>query len=195
MLMPNQTGKDFENSGRRLIYNFIALRADFKSVDSDTVTEESQKQFYDFISDFYLKIYDDPSIISMVIEPDETEERPHKGRVCEAWNHAHLEPRKLRRKNQKIICDLFNTLEFMGVTGVLSGSRLIVQKSALELNKAKLNKTLKTLSSLGIAYEENDTAVSLWSEKYLLMCPAWKLLAEISKENVGKDVFIRTVLI
>jgi hypothetical protein len=148
------------------------------------------------MTEVYKKLFDTPAIAGMVIEPDETEDRPHKDRVCENWWHAHLEPRKLMRKNQKILVEFFNSLELLGRIGELRDEKLFVSKVILKeskFNKPKILKLIDALKALGVKIYEEIDSLTIWSDKYPSICNGWKLLSEVSGANVEYDAFSRSV--
>ena len=106
MSLPKQA--DYSNSAERVIYNISAMRAEFKAVDSDTLSETAQRQFYDFMTGVCRRLFQNPDIINLIIEPDETENDPHPHRKYKPNTHKYLETRKLTRKNQKILSRLLS---------------------------------------------------------------------------------------
>jgi len=188
--------QDFANSAQRLVYNFAAMRADYKSTASKTATNEAQRQFFDFMTGVYTKLYDDPTIVGMIIDHDETEDTPHPHRVYKEGTHRYLESRKLLRKNQKILADFFASLEWLGVYSKIVADKLVITVEDLKCHKptkSKLSKLLDTFRSVGFDVVEQADTVSISCIAYPKMCDAWKLLSQVSDSNKGYDAFVRHV--
>ena len=194
MSIPNPIQRDFDNSSQRIVANVHAMRAEYMPVKSESASEESQKQLYDFLTDVYEAIYENPMLIQMDTEPDEVEEKPHAGRPpYEPWHHRHLPVRKHMRKNLKIFCDFFEALQSIGEISTLSDGKLSAEKSVLKFNKPKLKKICTMLSHCGVGYSDDNEYLTIWHDKYPFMCPAWKLLSEIHSANPKRDIFIRSL--
>ena len=71
MKCENRIGKRFCNLAQRIIYAYKCTYPDFIPVKHSKVSKESQKQMHDFLCDTICSIYDDPTIISLKIEPDD----------------------------------------------------------------------------------------------------------------------------
>jgi len=181
MLIPKQA--DFNSSAARIIYNVSAMRAEFNAVDSDTVSETAQRQFYDFMTGAIHRMFQNPEIIGLIIEPDETENNPHPHRKYKPNTHKYLETRKLLRKNQKILSDFFDTLEWLGSIGEEAGEKLMVPMCDLvtrSKNKPKQKKLLDTLRAVGFDLIERDGMLFIGCDAYPQMCCAWRLLSDVA---------------
>jgi hypothetical protein len=175
----NRIGTDFDNVSQRLVYNYIATQPDFRPIPSDAASETAQRQLYDFVGGIYTALYQDPALIGMTTEPDETEDRPYPNRVYKDENRKYLEARKLRRKNEDKIEGLFDSLQRLGELGTVRDGALAVERDALGLNKRAYAALVKDLTALGLSCADARGTLSLSSPTYPEMCDAWKLLAAL----------------
>lgn len=184
----NRIGTGFDNVSQRLVYNYIATQPDFRPVPSDAASETAQRQFYDFIAGIYTALYNDPALIEMTTEPDETEDRPNPDRVYKDEDRKHLEARKLRRKNEDKIEGLFDNLQRLGELGAVRDGALVVEKDALGLNKRAYAALTKNLTALGLSCADAGATLSLSSRAYPAMGDAWKRLATLgAAESAAYD--------
>ncbi len=184
----NRIGTGFDNVSQRLVYNYIATQPDFRPVPSDAASETAQRQLYDFIAGIYTALYNDPALIEMTTEPDETEDRPNPDRVYKDEDRKHLEARKLRRKNEDKIEGLFDNLQRLGELGAVRDGALVVEKDALGLNKRAYAALTKNLTALGLSCADAGATLSLSSRAYPAMGDAWKRLATLgAAESAAYD--------
>ncbi len=184
----NRIGTGFDNVSQRLVYNYIATQPDFRPVPSDAASETAQRQLYDFVAGIYTALYNDPALIEMTTEPDETEDRPNPDRVYKDEDRKHLEARKLRRKNEDKIEGLFDNLQRLGELGAVRDGALVVEKDALGLNKRAYAALTKNLTALGLSCADAGATLSLSSRAYPAMGDAWKRLATLgAAESAAYD--------
>lgn len=179
MDLRNRIGTDFDNVSQRLVYNYIVTQPGFRPIPSEVSSETAQRQFYDFVCGIYTALYHAPALIGMTTEPDETEDRPNPDRVYKDETKKYLEARKLRRKNEDKIEDMFDNMQRLGELGVVRDDALVVEKEALGLKKRTLTTLIKQLTALGLHCAEDDRTLCLRSGAYPEMWDAWKLLATL----------------
>jgi len=71
-IFPNMINSDFDNLAQRSIYFFLATLPGFQAVQSSDATADQQQAAYDFICSIYRQLYDDPSLLGLKVEPDDT---------------------------------------------------------------------------------------------------------------------------
>ena len=172
MLFENKMGKDFENLGQRMTYVLAAQMSLLNTVDSGTASAKAQEELYSFICDYYISVFNDPSLIGIDDLPDECENNTHGGK-------HYLETRKLMRKVQKKITDVFDWLILCGKIGAIEDKKLITNKKEAKLTKKKL----EVLERLGLQFVINDSELSIISTKYPEIMIALKYIADISPEK------------
>lgn len=111
MRFENMVGKDFQNVSQRVIYSIIASFDEFQTITTKEADDKSQKQMYDFLWNFAISIYNDPSILKLPLDKDECEDRT-------ADSKHYLETRKIMRKISKQIEDFYTMLMDIGQTGI-----------------------------------------------------------------------------
>lgn len=169
MLFENHMGKDFENLGQRLTYVLAVQMSPLKTIENSTVGVDAQKDLYTFICDYYKAVFDNPAIVGLDYFPDECENKTYEGK-------HYLETRKLMRKLQKKITDVFDWLILCGNLGYVKSNELGFDKKEAKLTKKKL----EIFQSLGLEIELKDNRVSMHSPRYPKMMSALKYVSGIS---------------
>ena len=169
MLFENHMGKDFENLGQRLTYVLAVQMSPLKTIENNTVSVDAQKDLYTFICDFYKAVFDNPEIVGIDYFPDECENNTYGGK-------HYLETRKLMRKIQKKITDVFDWIILCGRIGNIKSNELGFDKKEAKLTKKKLD----TLQKLGLEISFKENKVSMQSPSYPKMMSALKYVSGIS---------------
>ena len=182
MLFGNMVGRDFNNLPSRIIYNLAVQVSPFRPVDECGLAKASQQDLYEFVCGFYEKIMEDPTRIGMDISPDECENRPLEDKT-------YLDTRKLMRKQEKKITDLFAWLVMCGQDGDVIEGRLVADRKATKMTKPKL----AVLDAVGISGMIQDKNVVLWNEEYPRMMSAVRYVASISPEKRPSAYLMRGI--
>lgn len=172
MLFGNLMGKDFDNLGQRMTYVLAVQMSPMKSIENDTAGTESLEGLYAFISDYYKAVFENPSLVGIDGLPDECENNTH-------GDKPYLDTRKLMRKVQKKITDVFDWLVLYGKKGRIKESSLVVDKADARITKKKA----AVLENFGIQITDDDEKFTLSSEKYPGMMSALKYVAGISPDK------------
>lgn len=179
--MINMISKNFENLAQRSIYYFLATFPSFRAIGSPQATESQQKKAYDFIRSIYEKLYDDPTLLGLKLEQDDS---------FDDW-----EPQKIKLKlapkirgNIKKVEEFIYTIYQIVTMGKSEEDTIIIGSIELPLKPS----IIKQLGYFGIQTHRSE-------ESYLHTFPietvkGLQLLAKISAENVkpswdGKQKF------
>lgn len=171
--MENKISHDFDSLAQRILYSYVGTFPNFKPIQSEVATENSQKQFHRFMKDIAEKSYDNPEILNLPIQPDD---------YYGDWQLQNRKPELIEnmRKHIKKIADFYLLLLKIGEIAVLHDNKLCVNKN----DKKFASKTLARLANFGLRSENRKEEVAFWSDTYPDMLQAWKLLATIS---IGND--------
>ena len=166
--------KSFENLAKRVVYPYLATYPVFKPVKDCNVSENSQKQMYDFLYESITAIYSDLSIINVKYEPDD---------CYEYWEMNKSKP-ELIVQMQKIKKELFAVYEYfikMGLAGEVFQDGLFIRKADLKVTQ----KNKEKLSLFGLVCDEKEDGYYFTHNKYTEIFPAWKLHCCVS--DYGKN--------
>ncbi|WP_055667508.1 hypothetical protein [Desnuesiella massiliensis] len=173
--MENKIGKNFDNLSQRIIYSYVGTFPKFIPVKSEAATEHSQYQFYSFMKNILLKLYNNPELLDISMVPDD---------YYEDWEFQNRKPELIEtmRKYKKKIDDFYILLFKIGEHGVAKNNKLYVSKIHMKV----ISKTLSKLDNLGLKSENRKDEFVFWSDEYPDMIYAWKLLVGTSLKS-NKD--------
>lgn len=174
MRIENKLGQEFESLAKRIMYSYIATYPVFKAVDNG-INQESQKQFYDFISDTLFLLYEDPQRLGIKEEPDQ---------YYENWQMNNSKPTliKAMEKIEYKFADFVELLIKLGNLGEIKDNKLIILKEKLRLSKTIQAK----LELLGIICEQSKEASILSVDKYPSIFDAWKHYSQRDDKSAKK---------
>lgn len=173
--MQSMINQDFENLAQRSIYNFIATYSPFYPIKSTEVSTEEQRNAYDFIKNIFERAYENPVLIGLKIEPDDSYGN---------WELHKTKPKLAPaiRDNIKKLEELINVLWSVSLNGHIQGETIMIKQEEIDL-KSSLIKKLSAIGLVVTKLEDSYVFHFNFSPKGL------KLLAEISLKNekVSKD--------
>lgn len=162
--------RSFESLGKRFINSYLETYPAFKLVKDCDVSENSQKQMYDFLYESITTIDSDLSMMNIPYEPDD---------CYEHWQAINTRP-ELNAKMQKIKKEFIAVYECfirIGLAGQDMQDSLFIDKSDLQISQKMKNK----LHLFGLVCVEKDDGYSISHNKYKDMFSAWKLHCNLSK--------------
>jgi hypothetical protein len=137
--------KTFDNLAQRAIHYFLATTPSFTAVKSDRATKKQQESAYDFIKGIYTKLFDNPEITGMKIQPDDC--------LSEWWNNKEKPQLKGKIRNYiKNINIMLETIYKIVYTGNSDGDKLTVRRDDFEIKPAMIRK----LANFGITADKNE---------------------------------------
>ena len=175
--------RSFESLGKRFINSYLETYPAFKPVKDCDVSENSQKQMYDFLYENITTIYSDLSVINIPNEPDD---------CFEHWQAFNEKPElnAKMQKNKKEFCDFYECFIRMGYSGQVLQDSVFICKGDQQITKKMKDK----LPLFGLACIEKDDGYLITHSKYKEMFPAWKLHCNISKDGKGSANYITNFL-
>ncbi|QHQ61892.1 hypothetical protein Ana3638_14800 [Anaerocolumna sedimenticola] len=159
---------EFQNLEQRIIHMYLDTFPEFVPVYDKTVSEQAQKQFYDFMKDIYRILYDDPGLLFTSTHADDA----HTNRFNKSADKKPELTNQMRRISKKIE-DFLAVLFTIGNKGSLDKNRLVAWNE-LKINKNHLN----ILNSLGLKYGVEDNRKVFIHEEYGDLFYGWKLLTD-----------------
>jgi hypothetical protein len=125
--------KTFDNLAQRGIYYFIATTPKFAAVKSDKATAKQQESAYNFIKGIYLKLFDNPEITGMKIQPDDC--------LSDWWNNKEKPQLKGKIRNYiKNINTMIEMIYKIVYFGNPDGDKLKVNRDDFEIKPAMVKK-------------------------------------------------------
>lgn len=172
--MENIIGKTFDNVSQRMLYCMLFCFSEFNFIDSQEVSVTSQKQMHSLCGNIIQSLYDNQMLLKLPVEADE---------YYENWMCNNQKPHliKLLRKVYKKLYDLYHFMLLCGIHGELTDACIIVDSvsSSIKVKKAYIS----FLSNMGIEVEVEGNILTLKSEKYDNIFPAWILLSKESLDG------------
>lgn len=174
MRVENKIGHEFESLGKRIMYSYIATYPVFKAVDNG-ISLDSQKQFYDFMSDILSILYECPNKLGITEEQDQ---------YYENWQMNNSKPTLIKsmEKIEYKFADFVELLIKLGDLGEINDNKLITIKEKLRISKT----TQAKLELLGIICEQSKEATILSVDKYPSVFDAWKYYAQRDDKGAKK---------
>ncbi len=168
----NKIGGSFDSLAQRIIYVTFSTFPNYVPVQSDLASEPAQRQMYNFLLGVISKLYENPTLLDLPIEPDDSYEN---------WmvNNRKPELIKSMRKVMKNVDNYYTFLYNIGNAGVIHDNRLIVNKGEMRIT----SKMVAYLAKLGIKSDVSKEQVAFYSDEYPDMVPAWKLLSSVASQN------------
>lgn len=161
-------GTVFKNLEQRVVGSYIDTFPAFVPEKCSEVTEAGQKQFYDFIRNIYLKIFDNPLLLYTKLNEEDF--------YTYRFNKAFDKKPKLYEQMQsdtKKIEEFLSVLFEMGISGHIGDDKLIVDQS-IKVN----NRYISLLEQGGLTYtKENGQSVFSY-DNGTAMFRVWKWMTE-----------------
>ncbi|MCL2833390.1 MAG: hypothetical protein FWD78_09500 [Treponema sp.] len=157
----------FDSMEQRIINMYIDLFPPFKPGKNESISESSQKQFYEFINTLLHILYNNPLLLFSKINQDDY--------FIKRFN-KHSENKQLSytrmKKCIKSLQDFFEFLYNIGKIGKQNNGALVFD------DKIKFPaRYLEILEQCGMEYTKNDSHLILLSKKYPELVNCWKWLS------------------
>ena len=162
----------FDNLAQRVMYRFSFTFADFVPIDSETVSVDTQRAFYELCKSMIGDIADDPSLVGLPTDHPDEWMRAH-----DVMNR-HPELYKVRNACLKMFNELYGLLFAAGLCGKLQEGKLILSQSDMPKLAAKTIKTYTAfLERYGLCIETTGDGLSFAFPQNPDILAAWQLLA------------------
>lgn len=175
--------KSFDTLPQRIFYNYLLCFSPFRPIESDEADRRSQEQMHSLCEDILRSLYEYPSFMNIKVEPDDCFE-------LYVSNNRKPELSKSLRKAGEQIGNLYRILCHAALNGNINGNKLAVDLDKKQLKES--GEALNFLPHMGFTAERNGSAVTLTAEKYPLIFPAMRLLAQnnmVDGQIVGSTLF------
>jgi hypothetical protein len=169
-------GRKFDNLPQRMISYFIETYAPYYEVKSDKADKKQQKAAHGFIDDIYKKLYDDPTILGLKLDPDD----------CFRWGQPQKEKNDLAPRMRLItkkVIQLIEVIQTALLQGRMEGDTLLIASGDLEIKPT----FLKQMTIVGLTSCKTETGYRIEAPTDTLN--GLKLLAEISAQNKVNPVY------
>lgn len=176
MIFENKIGGEFDNLAQRVVYPYIISYPEFIPIESDSISELSQRQMNDFLKTTLISIYNNPGIIEMPIEKDDCF---NDGVLYNTNPELNNSMKKLERK----FLEFYNFLFEIGLYGDVINSKLHILKSKKIVNK---NKQI-IFEKLGLICMDEKDKIIIYSNDYPELCFGLKALSKTCNETGVKD--------
>lgn len=157
----------FKNLEQRVVGSYIDTFPAFIPEKCSEVTESEQKQFYNFIKNIYLKIFDNPLLLYTKLNEDDL--------YTHRFNKAFDNKPKLYGQMQsdtKKMEEFLNVLFEVGISGHIGTDKLIIDNS-VKVNK----KHLSILEQCGLSSAKENHQTAFFYDHGNEMFRAWKWMA------------------
>jgi hypothetical protein len=176
--MENKIGKSFDSLAQRVVYSFAGTFPEFVPIKSTEVSEQSQLDMYGFLKDITIRLYENPAILSLPIQEDESygdwELRKCKPKLAIAMKYC------LNKINE-----FYLLLIEIGKFGIIEGDTLHVNKQHLKLTPNMLTK----LEWFGLSGINGKDEVIFRCEEHHGLFAGWKLLVKVSDVQKNPVIF------
>lgn len=152
---------------RRMVFALQATVPPFHPVTAEGVTEESQRQLYDFLASVRQRAFDDPALLALPDFPDD---------YYGEWEVNNRKPDLIlqMRAINKQMDEFFGFLAKLGSAAQVTAEGFLLPKGALRL----AGKQPPLLANFGITREDTPQGTVFRSADWPRMFPAWKLLSD-----------------
>lgn len=160
-------GTVFKNLEQRIVGSYIDTFPTFIPEKCNEVTESEQKQFYNFIKNIYLKIFDNPLLLYTKLNEDDF--------YTYRFNKAFDKKPKLYEQMQsdvKKLEEFLNVLFEIGISGHIGADKLIIDNS-IKVNK----KHLSILEQCGLTSAKENHQTAFFYDNGNEMFRVWKWMA------------------
>ncbi len=157
----------FGQLARRMVFALQATVPPFHPAAADGVTEQSQRQFYDFMTALQHSAFENPALLALPEFPDD--------RYGE-WEVNNRKPELIlqMRAINKQMDEFFGFMARLGCAAVLIPDGFVLPKGAMRL----AGKQLPLLANFGVTREITPEGTVFRCAAWPQMFPAWKLLSD-----------------
>lgn len=174
-----QNKNTFCSLGERIVDTYIKTYPRFKPSKNEAISEESQKQMYDFLFESMNLILHDNTLANITYFPDDCYENGD-------MSNSRPELIDAMMKTEMEFMEFYGKLYQIGNVSSLYDSRFIINKASMRFNQS----TIKKYAVFGLSITDEGNYYTIEHPQYPIMFPAWKLHCDINTDGIiRKKIF------